>query len=87
MRFVRGDVDGNEALNMRDALFIANYVTGSEPDFNCPDAADVNDDGRASITDVLYLLRHVFKGGPQPPAPFPLPGFDPTSDSLGCSNG
>src|SRR5262249_22817969 len=53
---------------------------------DCPDAADVNDDGIVNISDPVYLLRFLFQGGPGPPPPFPVCGADPTADSLGCAS-
>jgi hypothetical protein len=37
--------------------------------------------GRA---DSVYLLNHLFLGGPEPPGPYPAAGVDPTGDMLGC---
>jgi hypothetical protein len=33
----------------------------------CNTAGDANDDGQANIGDAVYLISHVFKGGPPPP--------------------
>jgi hypothetical protein len=32
------------------------------------------------ITDAIYLLSFLFQGGPELPAPYPVPGPDPTGD-------
>jgi hypothetical protein len=50
----------------------------------------VDDTGHSQIptmADALYLLRHLYvPGAPQPPAPFPGCGVDPTEDDLmGCA--
>jgi hypothetical protein len=50
----------------------------------CLDAADGNDDGALGLTDAIYVLSHLFLGGPAPPPPFPAPGADPTPDGLDC---
>ena len=40
------------------------------------------------VTDSVYVLQYLFSQGPDLPAPFPLPGMDPTpSDPYGCPSG
>ena len=41
-----------------------------------------NDSGRVDLSDGVYLLGHLFLGGPEPPPPFADPGIDPTPDEL-----
>ncbi len=48
------------------------------------EAADSDDSGWVSISDPIFLLRHLFVGGDPPAAPFPECGPDPTADGLGC---
>ena len=81
--FVRGDANLDGSLNVADATYIlaALFGTGSLASM---DAADVNDSGAVDLADAVYLLTYLFSGGPQPPAPFPAPGSDPTPDTLGC---
>jgi hypothetical protein len=83
--FIRGDVTGEEIVNLTDAIVILNYLFlgGAAPD--CQDAADVDDTGEANITDAIYLLNHLFLGGPSLAPPYPLPGLDTTTDPLQCS--
>jgi hypothetical protein len=58
----------------------------------CEDAADVSDDGQVELEDVILLLNHLFRGGPQPVSPYPQPGPDgrtgqagaADADGLGC---
>ena len=50
----------------------------------CLDARDTNDDGAVDIADPVFLLSHLFSGGPEPSAPFAACGLDPTPDALGC---
>jgi hypothetical protein len=80
--FRRGDTDGNDYVNITDAIAALNYLFagGREPD--CHDAADVTDDGLIDITDAVFLLTYLFKGGMYPPPPFPEPGLDPSDDAL-----
>ncbi len=53
----------------------------------CPDAADADDSGVLDITDPIYLLGHLFLGGPAPPPPgLAACGADRTLDRLeACS--
>lgn len=82
--FLRGDSDHNLLLDEGDALAILKHLFGGKP-LSCIDAADVNDDGRVSLTDVVYLLHFLYRDGPAPPEPSSaLPGEDPTADSIGC---
>lgn len=86
--FRRGYVDGNDRLQVSDALAILLYLFrgGEEP--TCLDSADVNDDGGVNITDAKYLLGYMFSGSTLAPAePFESCGVDPTPlDNLGCAS-
>ena len=82
-QFIRGDFDGNDNLNLVDALGVLNYLFlgGAAPD--CLDRADVNDDGNVMLSDALGLLNYLFVPSAATPAlPFPDPGSDPTPDTL-----
>jgi endonuclease/exonuclease/phosphatase family metal-dependent hydrolase len=82
--FVRGDADGNRAIDDADALAILFHAAGEAP-LPCPDAGDADDDGRIVITDAVFLLNRLHLLGPPPPPPGPrLPGPDETADSLPC---
>lgn len=82
-RFVRGDVDGVDGVNGADIMAILGYLFGAKW-IDCVDAADVDDDGRVTVSDAIVLLRYLHAGGPPPRDPYPMPGPDPTPDSLGC---
>lgn len=83
--FRRGDFDRNDQVNLTDAVAAARYLFMSGPAPNCPDSADMNDDGVLDVSDPVYLLFHLFLQGPSPPPPFPGSGNDPTfRDNLGC---
>lgn len=55
----------------------------------CGDADDADDSGRFDLTDPIYLLQHLYLGGPSPPYPYPEPNGDYTRDpgwwDMGCS--
>ena len=85
MPFVRGNANGDAAVNVSDVVFVLMYLFEKGPDITCLDAADANDDGRIDISDPVYLLFYLFGSGPPPPAPFPAAGTDPTlGDELSC---
>ena len=48
----------------------------------CIDSSDVNDDGVIDISDVVFLLNHLFQNGKNPPLPYPDAGTDTTDDRL-----
>lgn len=82
--FFRGDTNGDERLDLSDAVStLETLFTGGRP-FVCADAADANDDGKVDISDPITTLGHLFLGGPDLPPPFPEKGLDPTPDTLGC---
>ncbi len=81
--FVRGEVTGDGAVNLTDARAILDYLF-RRGDLSCRDAADIDDDGRLTVSDPTRLMLHLFSGGAQPAAPFPAAGVDPTDDGLDC---
>jgi hypothetical protein len=64
---VPGDLNGDGAGDLSDAvfLFLALYTGGTQP--ACPNLEDLNGDGRTDLADVVYLLTYLFRGG-SPPA-------------------
>ncbi|MCZ6792279.1 MAG: dockerin type I repeat-containing protein [Planctomycetota bacterium] len=74
--FVRGEVNGDEPVDLSDAVHLLGYLFlgGAPPSSRA--AADVNADGRVDVTDPIYLLDFLFRGGPTVPAPFPERGPD-----------
>ena len=80
-------------MNLADFILLLNIVTiminqgGCELiGCDCLDAADVNDDGRISISDAVYLALYLYLGGADPPPPFAEEGSDPSFlDGLPCA--
>lgn len=81
--FTRGDANGDESVDLSDAVSILNYLfLGVELLTDCQDGLDANDSGIVDLSDALYLLRFLFQGGTAPPVPYPQAGADPTPDEL-----
>ena len=61
-----GDANGDETVNVGDAVYLINYVFkgGPAPDPVC--SGDANGDGDVNVGDAVYLINYVFKGGPAP---------------------
>ncbi|MEM7230769.1 MAG: lamin tail domain-containing protein [Planctomycetota bacterium] len=82
--FVRGDANGDQNLNLSDAVATLNYLFGAR-ELPCLDAADVDDDGSLGISDPIAALNFLFQDGGAPSAPYPDPGIDPSADKLDCT--
>jgi hypothetical protein len=87
IQFRRGDVNGDEQLDIADPVSTFGCLFLGTECSPCPDAIDANDDGTLDLSDGVWLLNFLFQGGGAPPSPGPLEvGPDPTMDSLGpCS--
>ncbi len=77
LRFLRGDLNGDQVADLSDAVALLDhlFLDGLPP--RPPDAGDFNGDGDTDISDSIYLLFYLYVGGPAPPAPFPNPGLLP----------
>jgi len=85
--FKRGEVNGDERVDLADAVAICWSLFDGLP-LGCKDAADVNDDGTINLADPVYLLSYLFLGAAPPPPPGPYAAwYDPTPDGLDCSEG
>ena len=83
--FVRGEANGDQGVDISDAITILQYLFGVSNELPCLDAGDANDDGAIDLGDAIGTLNLVFGGGPaQLPPPFGQCGTDPTPDNLGC---
>jgi len=85
-RFFRGDANLDLEVDLSDAIRILYFlfVDAEASPLLCEDAADTDDSGELDITDPIYLLQHLFVGGPPPRVPYTEMGLDPTPDSLSC---
>lgn len=84
--FRRADANGDERLNLTDAVFTLNALFKGGQEWPCEDAADANDDAKINLTDAVFTLHYLFQSGPVPPDPGPeVAGPDPTlDDPYGC---
>src|SRR4030095_9597699 len=87
--FRRGEVDGDGAMDLSDAIAVLDRLFRGAGELACPDAADANDDGELNLTDPISILSRLFLGGEALPPPGPLDcGPDPAPDGLGpCPRG
>jgi len=83
--FIRGDVDGDGAINVADAVIALAYLfTGGS--INCAKAADSNADGILNIADGIQIIGYLFSASGDIAAPFPDCGLDPSANVLDCDN-
>lgn len=79
----RGDINLDGRSDLSDAVMLLGALFLGQGSLRCPDAADSDDSGRVSLTDAIFLLLHLFRGGERPPDPGPWTcGPDPTEDTL-----
>jgi hypothetical protein len=64
--YICGDSNGDDAVNIGDAVTLINYVFkgGPPPDPEC--LGDANGDASVNVGDAVYLINFVFSGGPEP---------------------
>jgi len=89
--FLRGDSNSDGNYDISDATYSLLWLFTERLTPNCMKALDTDDSGFVDISDPIYLLAALFRGGPVPAEPFgdSVPadcGFDPTQDDLGCDN-
>jgi hypothetical protein len=85
-QFQRGDADGNEKINVSDAVWIIQVIVGNfTAAYDCEDALDADDNGVLEVEDAVPVLQWVFQRGSALDEPFLGCGTDPTADSLTCN--
>jgi hypothetical protein len=82
-QFIRGDANRDSVVSLSDAVRILLHLFGGLP-VSCPAAADADGNDAVNLTDPVYVLEFIFRGGPPPPAPFPSAGPSPAGMTLGC---
>ncbi|MGA1534128.1 MAG: M12 family metallo-peptidase [Planctomycetota bacterium] len=81
--FLRADANEDLVINIADPIAVLDYLFNGGV-ANCLDACDGNDDGSVNIADAIFILDFLFNAGTPPPAPYPAPGSDPTTDPIDC---
>ncbi len=64
--YLCGDANGDEQINIGDAVYIVSYIFrgGAAP---APlEAGDVNRDSQINVGDAVYLVGYIFRSGPAP---------------------
>ncbi len=72
--FVRGDVNEDGAVDLKDLRQLRQWLRGDRSWIACEAAADVDADGAVDAADAKRLKRFL-DGGAPPAGPFPAPGF------------
>ncbi|MBN1443613.1 MAG: hypothetical protein JXA90_12960 [Planctomycetes bacterium] len=82
---LRGDCNQDRATDLSDAVSLLGCLYLGDT-VRCLDACDADDTGRLELTDAVYVLSHLYLGGPALPAPSSACGRDPTPDTLSCES-
>ncbi|MBN1417643.1 MAG: hypothetical protein JXP34_02645 [Planctomycetes bacterium] len=83
--FRRGDTNGDDGMDIGDAVFLLSHLFQEGEAPGCLDAADVNDDGALDLGDPIRLLGHLFAADTLPPSSLGCQP-DTTPDDLDCRN-
>ncbi len=67
--YVCGDANGDEVVNIGDAVYIIAYIFKSGPAPDPLDAADADCSGAVNVGDAVYLVTFIFNSGPPPCCP------------------
>ncbi|MCP4566859.1 MAG: hypothetical protein GY841_04675 [FCB group bacterium] len=66
--YIDGDANGDEVINVGDAVALINYVFKGGPAPYPLEAGDADCNEAVNVGDAVYLINFVFKGGPEPGA-------------------
>jgi hypothetical protein len=80
--FLRGDANGDQAVDVSDAIYTLDhlFLGGRSP--RCPDAEDADDNGRLELTDAVVILGQLFLSDARIAEPYPAAGRDGVFDNL-----
>ena len=71
LRFVRGESNNDNAVDLADAVHTLAWLFSGGPEPACLAAVNSNGDQDVDIADPVYLLSFLFQGDPSLPGPFP----------------
>jgi hypothetical protein len=69
VKLLCGNPNGDNDVNVGDAVFMVNYVFKNGPAPNPWQLGDANCDGTLDVGDVVFLIAASFRYGPQPECP------------------
>jgi hypothetical protein len=69
--YLCGDADGNDIVNISDAVYLISYIFGGGPPPDPLLAGDCDCSDIVNISDAVYLISYIFGGGPEPCAACP----------------
>ncbi len=64
--WLAGDVNGDQLVDVGDAVFVLNYLFKNGPAPDPIERGDITQDGEVNLSDAIYLLNYLYKGGPAP---------------------
>jgi len=64
--FIRGDANGDKAINLGDIVYLINYLYKSDSPPHPLEAGDANCSGVVDLGDVVHLINYLYKDGPAP---------------------
>ncbi len=71
VRFLRGNCNGDAALDISDAVYHLAFLFSGGPPSDCHAACDSDGNGLYQITDPIRTLSYLFLGFAQPGGMFP----------------
>jgi hypothetical protein len=66
IRILRGDANGDDAIDLADAVYLVNYLFIGGPAPEPIEAGDANCSGGVDLADAVYIVNWLFIGGPPP---------------------
>lgn len=83
-RFVRGDANTDEQVDLSDSISIIFGLFGDGERLPCLEGADANADEKITISDPIYILEYLFRNAGAPPPPYPICAEPEDEPVLGC---
>jgi len=68
-KFLCGDANSDETVNIFDITALISYLYLSGPPPDPLESGDVNNDGTVNIFDITYLISYLYLEGPEPNCP------------------